>query len=366
MNSLRYKMSKYNVNSTSMSEADAQQYNLLSHEYNECAKTKEQYKKDASSCLSQVNSNAVLSEITLKSYTKSFDYSDLTSEIDDTFKGYVGSASVPTPIKKTSTMGSTSYNNRGSTTYTTVERRIVTVEGGTTSPTNSYDSSQKNLNSTTAARITAATGSAVVAAISGDVASTTGSTTKVNTGKVSTVQTKASAVTSANNYTTVGGKDVVKNFATYVGKNGIYQASDTKRYGDRCLSFAYAYAYGIYKGVNPNVNNAAYYKYAGSFKEYDNTDKKTVLNKVYSEVSAGRPVVLQVNGNRYGTCRHYVAVVGFKNKVTSAANLTEKDLLIIDSWDGKLETMDMKSSRFMTTGKACHKTYAGYQIYTLK
>ena len=43
MNSLRYKMSKYNVNSTSMSEADAQQYNLLSHEYNECAKTKEQY-----------------------------------------------------------------------------------------------------------------------------------------------------------------------------------------------------------------------------------------------------------------------------------------------------------------------------------
>ena len=44
----------------------------------------------------------------------------------------------------------------------------------------------------------------------------------------------------------------------------------------------------------------------------------------------------------------------------------KKDLLIIDSWDGKIESMDGEKSRFMTTGAACHKDYSGYRLRVLK
>ena len=59
-------------------------------------------------------------------------------------------------------------------------------------------------------------------------------------------------------------------------------------------------------------------------------------------------------------------ILGFKNTVSSANELTEDDLLIIDSYDGRLESMDTEKSRFMVTGAACHKKYSGYQMYYLK
>jgi hypothetical protein len=80
----------------------------------------------------------------------------------------------------------------------------------------------------------------------------------------------------------------------------------------------------------------------------------------------GRPMVLQVNGNKAGTSRHFVTVVGFKEGVTSAKDLKETDLLIIDSWDGKIERMDTETSRFMTSGAQCHKDYSGYRLRVLK
>ena len=81
---------------------------------------------------------------------------------------------------------------------------------------------------------------------------------------------------------------------------------------------------------------------------------------------SGRPVVLQVNGNKAGTSRHFVTVVGFKDVITDPTKLTEKDLLIIDSWDGKIERMDTSTSRFMTSGADCHKDYSGYRLRVLK
>ena len=80
----------------------------------------------------------------------------------------------------------------------------------------------------------------------------------------------------------------------------------------------------------------------------------------------GKPVVLQVNGNKAGTSRHFVTVVGFKDGVVSGSTLQETDLLIVDSWDGELESMDTEKSRFMTTGAACHKDYSGYRLRVFK
>ena len=108
------------------------------------------------------------------------------------------------------------------------------------------------------------------------------------------------------------------------------------------------------------------YVFASKFKGFEHDDKQEVLKNVYNEISNGRPCLIQVNGNKAGTSRHYVTVVGFKSSVKSANDLDEDDLLIIDSWDGKLEGVGSNGARFMVTGAACKKKYSGYQMYYLR
>ena len=98
----------------------------------------------------------------------------------------------------------------------------------------------------------------------------------------------------------------------------------------------------------------------------DNDNKDEVLKNVYNEISNGRPCLIQVNGNTAGTSRHYVVVVGVKKSVKNANDVTEDDLLIIDSWDGRLEGLGSNGARFMVTGAACKKKYSGYQMYYIK
>ena len=102
------------------------------------------------------------------------------------------------------------------------------------------------------------------------------------------------------------------------------------------------------------------------FSDYFNDNKQETLSVVYEQISEGKPVVMQVNGNSSGTSRHFVTVVGIKSDVKSAADVTEDDLLILDSWDCNLERMDTDTSRFMTTGSQTNKSYSGYYLRLLK
>ncbi len=155
----------------------------------------------------------------------------------------------------------------------------------------------------------------------------------------------------------------LSSYLSSIKSGGIYQASDPSKYGDQCLSFAESYGHDLIYGTVTGVSGASSYAHASTFQNamYDN--KSDALEKIYSEIRNGNPVVLQVNGNSQGTSRHFVTVVGYNNNVKSASELTEEDLLIVDSWDGKLERMDTSSSRFMTTGAQCHKKkYSGYYL----
>ena len=49
-------------------------------------------------------------------------------------------------------------------------------------------------------------------------------------------------------------------------------------------------------------------------------------------------------------------MVGFKTDVASADDLKAEDLLILDSWDGKLERMDCSGSRKFVPGSECGHT----------
>lgn len=64
-----------------------------------------------------------------------------------------------------------------------------------------------------------------------------------------------------------------------------------------------------------------------------------MFKKIYEEIMNGRNLIVQVGANSM-TSRHYVMVAGFKATVTSADNLKESDLLILDTYDGVLKPMD--------------------------
>jgi hypothetical protein len=166
------------------------------------------------------------------------------------------------------------------------------------------------------------------------------------------------------NYKVIEPAVSVKSYLNTISSNRISQNNDTSIYGDQCLAFAYIHAYSLYSGdTSKRAKDSLDYVYASKFNGYVNDDKDAVLTNIYNELVQGKPVIIQVNGNKAGTSRHYVTVVGFKKDVRNARDLEESDLLIIDSWDGKLEPMGEQGSRFMVTGAACHKKYTGYQMY---
>lgn len=161
-------------------------------------------------------------------------------------------------------------------------------------------------------------------------------------------------------------KTNITSYASYAAGK-ISQNANSALYGDKCLSFAETHAYALYTGnTSDSAASAANYPHGGAFTSWYSDSEQETLQKIYSEIAAGRPVVVQVNGNKQGTSRHFVTVVGFKDGITDVSQLTQKDLLIMDSWDGKLERMDQANSRFFTTGKDCGKTYSGYYLRVLK
>ena len=161
----------------------------------------------------------------------------------------------------------------------------------------------------------------------------------------------------------------VGNLDEYVKKieGKISQNANKEEFRDKCLSFAETHAYALYTGkMDDTAQKASTYPHSGAFTSFKTDSKEEALNKIYTEITSGRPVVVQVNGNKKGTSRHFVTVIGFNSNVTEASKLTEKDLLIIDSYDGKVERMDTENSRFLTTGKDTHKSYTGYYLRVLK
>lgn len=176
-------------------------------------------------------------------------------------------------------------------------------------------------------------------------------------------------------YTFDGEKYLVSNtklplndYLKIIEKNHIAQRFSSN-YNDKCLGFSYAHAADLYYGsTNHNGDGAAKYSY--SYKKTESLQtwsKDTAIEKIVSEVSKGRPVILQVNGNKQGTRRHFVTVVGMKESAASSGKVQEKDLLVLDSYDGKVKTLDTSKDkyRFMTQGKNTGNGNYGYYCISL-
>jgi len=168
-------------------------------------------------------------------------------------------------------------------------------------------------------------------------------------------------------YVTPNSKMGVPEYIKHEKKSGIYETINYEKYNDHCLGFAYVHAYGMYTGnTKDDADDGLHFRHGTSFEEYVSNNKSDVLKMVYYEINQGRPVVLQVNGNKKGTSRHYVTIIGYNSNVKNYSQLTEDDLISIDSYDGNVKKIGKNGKRFMVTGAACHKDYSGYQMYKIK
>ena len=177
---------------------------------------------------------------------------------------------------------------------------------------------------------------------------------------------------SGNNYYVVNTNGKLMDYynSVILGKR-LYQ-STSKKYADQCLGFAYNYAYGLYandRSINGSTirNGTSYSKH---FTRYLTNSEADFKQKLYEELKAGRPVVVQVNGKKSTRGRHYVTAVGFKNNVTSASDLKLTDILVIDTYDGKIKNTVpkySKSGRYIAKGTEINsgRYNYGYELYSI-
>ena len=155
----------------------------------------------------------------------------------------------------------------------------------------------------------------------------------------------------------------VVNLSHHVQMYGINQVANLNynHYSLKCLGIAKAYGRALMTG---RITNDIDSFYGGAYTYFDNgtasANKQEILKIIYNELSHGRPCVIQITtkaGNR-----HFGTVVGMKETVTRAEDLREEDLLIIDSYDGRLEAMDNSE----TADRHMHKEDGKYRVDVLK
>ena len=179
------------------------------------------------------------------------------------------------------------------------------------------------------------------------------------------------ATTLGNDYKIVNTKaNFFEFYKNVISGKQLYQSANYKQYRDQCLGFSYQYAWGLYTN-NANITGADCKNgtsAGNNFKRYTTNNESEYYQKLYDELSAGRPVVIQVIGSRKNRSRHYVTAVGFKNTVKSAADLKPTDVLIVDSYDGEIEATTPKGSsngRYIAKGTDINsgRYHYGYEMY---
>ena len=269
-------------------------------------------------------------------------------------------------------VNSVNYRSGKKLTYTPISTSSTT-ETTSTNTIKAIDTSTDRTTTTSTTSSSSSGGNTTYTYSTGSGSSHSHSTGGTTVASYSTYSYTASSSQSGHvadykDYIVAENATTLSSYASYLRSKGICQNSNTAEYGGKCLGFAYTQAYGYFTNDRSlTADNGAHYKYATKFRGVDGT-KEQILTEIYNEIKAGRPVILQVNGNKQGTSRHFVTVVGFKKSVTSAEELKETDLLILDSWDAQIESMNGKGSgtRFMTQGTETGNGNYGYRIYKMR
>ncbi len=143
----------------------------------------------------------------------------------------------------------------------------------------------------------------------------------------------------SGNYNVVNTQGMsVRDFERFVIQNGLTQ-NCSEKYKNDCLGVAQAYGFWLTGHGRISANMEALMQTPTSTTKRTSPDKQVILGYIYDELVQGKPCVLKVS-RKSGTGRHFATVVGMKDTVTSRDTIREEDLLIMDVYDGQIETMD--------------------------
>ncbi|MBP5678431.1 MAG: hypothetical protein J6X28_01205 [Bacilli bacterium] len=186
----------------------------------------------------------------------------------------------------------------------------------------------------------------------------TGDVAAANVASNITSTSSAEAISSGNmvsytydgkNFNVVNTKTSINDYQAYVKQNGLYQNAGLL--GGECMLLSQYYAKDMLTGKNTSKSTMA--SLGGSpatriNEKSTSPEQEDVLKYMYSELAEGHPVVLQVT-QRDPHGRHLVTAVGFNSSVTSAADLTPENILVLDCVDGEIQTLDKRGRTLKKT-----------------
>lgn len=144
----------------------------------------------------------------------------------------------------------------------------------------------------------------------------------------------------------------VDDYAAYIQKNKMYQNAGFL--GSQCMLLSQYYASDMIRGEYTSKDTMANHGGSPAVKMNERTksaDEAPVKDYMYQELSQGHPVVLQVTQKRSNEgLRHLVTAVGYSSNVSSSADLTPENILVLDCVDGKVQTLSERNRKLYAQG----------------
>ncbi len=139
----------------------------------------------------------------------------------------------------------------------------------------------------------------------------------------------------------------IDDYAAYLQKNGMYQNAGLL--GGQCMLLSQYYASDLLSGNYTSKDTMNSWGGSPATKINERTASENVepvMEYTYNELSEGNPVVLQVTQKRSDEgLRHLVTAVGYSSNVTSYADLTPENILVLDCVDGKVQTLSERNRK---------------------
>ena len=144
----------------------------------------------------------------------------------------------------------------------------------------------------------------------------------------------------------------VDDYAAYLQKNKMYQNAGFL--GSQCMLLSQYYASDMLRGQYTSKDTMANHGGSPAVKMNERTkssEEQPVKDYMYQELSQGHPVVLQVTQKRSNEgLRHLVTAVGYSSNVSSSADLTPENILVLDCVDGKVQTLSERNRKLYAQG----------------
>ena len=154
------------------------------------------------------------------------------------------------------------------------------------------------------------------------------------------------------NFNVVNTKTSISDYEQYIQKNGLYQSAGVL--GGQCMLLSQYYATDLLKGSGTSKSTMVSHGGSPATKINERVTSATpdaVLQYTYDELSSGNPVVLQVTQKKSNQgLRHLVTAVGYDSSVTNYSELTPDKILVLDCYDGKIQTLNERNRQLYNQG----------------